>query len=199
MSTAAKIPGAALQAVPASAPTSTETEPTPLQQLYREHSAAVARRLYRLCGDREVARDLTQDAFVVAMKRLDSLQDTTARSAWLHGIAYNLLREHRRFAHRRRSLWQRWRGKSTERAQAVAIEGGTDDEAQLLRTLDAALRGLDTDKRDAFVLRQLEGLSLEEAAGLLDVSVQTVSYRDKRAEAHVRAAFESPPTRSRPQ
>lgn len=161
-----------------------------LEEIYDAHGAAVTRRLYRLCGDPEVARDLCQDAFVVAMGKLDELRDERALGAWLHGIAYNLLRDHRRSRARKRSLWQRWLGRGEDPSTPALPAAGQTDEQQLLLSLDAALRGLDDDKRDAFVLRQIEGLSLAEAAELLGVSVQTVSYRAKQAEAHVRAAFE---------
>ncbi len=163
-----------------------------VESIYQSHAAAVVRRLYRLCGDREVAQDLTQDAFIIALHRLDTLQDEQALEPWLHGIAFNVLRQHRRAHTRRRGLWQRWRSKPVTPSPALGTAGAPDDEAQLLRTLDTALQGLDADKRDAFVLRQLEGLPLKEAAALLEVSVQTVSYRAKQAEAHVRAAFEGP-------
>lgn len=158
--------------------------PPQLPALYEAWATAVAQRLFRLCGNRETARDLTQDTFVVAMRQLDRLRDANAVGPWLHGIAYNLLRDHRRSHARRRGLWQRWFARSAPTTPAPA-----DDEPALVRTLDQALRGLDNEKRDAFVLRQLEGLSLAEAAELLDVSVQTVSYRAKQAEAHLRAAF----------
>lgn len=186
-------------------PTLTLVEPmtaldpsTALHEIYDSHATAVTRRLHRLCGDPELARDLCQDAFVIALGKLDELEDPQALGAWLHGIAYNLLRDHRRGRQRQRGLLQRWFGRSRGRAaqdpdrepMPALPAQGAGDEAQLLRHLEDALRGLDDDKRDAFVLRQVEGLSLADAAQLLGVSVQTVSYRAKQAEVHLRAAFE---------
>lgn len=161
-----------------------------LRELYQAHGGAVTRRLHRLCGDAEVAADLCQDTFLVAMSKRDQLDDVRARGAWLHAIAYNLLRDHRRAHARKQGLWRRWFGRSPEPAPALTANVG-DDEAQLAHRLDEALQALGVDQRDAFVLRQVEGLSLAEAAELLGVSVQTVSHRAKRAEQELRAAFEA--------
>ena len=159
-----------------------------LRELYETHAAAVNQRLYWLTGNADLSRDLTQDTFLVALRRLETVQNPDAMSSWLHGIAYNLLRDHRKSQQRRRGLWKRWRNRD-ESSEAAEADAG---EPQLLQTLARALQGLDADKRDAFVLRQVEGLSLEEAAALLEVSIKTVSYRALKAEEHVRAAFEPP-------
>ncbi|MEM7156813.1 MAG: sigma-70 family RNA polymerase sigma factor [Myxococcota bacterium] len=176
-----------LVAVPAPAPEATTEGDDALRELYETHASAVNQRLYWLTGNADLSRDLTQDTFLVALRRLDTVKDPDAMGSWLHGIAYNLLRDHRRSQQRRRGLWRRWRSRN----ESAELAEGDAGEPQLLRTLEGALRGLDADKRDAFVLRQVEGLSLEEAAALLDVSIKTVSYRALKAEEHVRAAFDS--------
>ncbi len=63
-----------------------------------------------------------------------------------------------------------------------------------LARLQAALARLDDAQREAFVLRVVEQLSLEEAAAILGARVATVSYRARRAEEKVRAYFEKGPT-----
>lgn len=63
-----------------------------------------------------------------------------------------------------------------------------------LARLQAALARLDDAQRDAFVLRVVEQLSLEEAAKILGARVATISYRAKRAEAKVREYFEKGPS-----
>lgn len=159
-------------------------------ELYRRHAASVAARLHRLCADAELALDLTHDAFVVAMRRVEGgvavARDREA--AWLHGIGFNLLRDHRRGRSRRQGLLARLLGRAA-RGGPVAGEG-PDAESSLAGQLGAALTRLNDDQRDAFVLRIVEGLPLEEAAQILGTTVQTVSYRAKRAETIVRAEFE---------
>ncbi|MBV1859888.1 MAG: RNA polymerase sigma factor [Nannocystaceae bacterium] len=164
-----------------------------LHELYRRHADIVAARLYRQCGDGDLARDLTQDAFVVAMRRVEAgeaaLNDDTQARAWLHAVAYNLLRDHRRSGQRRRTLLSRW-FRSADTQVAPLVGEGPDQVGGMAVTLDVALQALNYEQRDAFVLRVVEGLSLEAAARALDTTIQTVSYRAKKAEAIVRKHFE---------
>lgn len=164
-----------------------------LRRLYREHADAVVSRLHRQCGNADLARDLAQDAFVVAVRRIDAgeatLEESPQARAWLHAVAYNLLRDHRRSGRRRRRLLSRiFRGSEPE---ATGLLGeGPDQLGPMAASLEAALRKLNYDQRDAFVLRVVEGLSLEASAQALGTSIQTVSYRAKKAESIVRKSFE---------
>lgn len=157
-----------------------------LRQIYEAHACVVTRRLAQVTGDAELARDLAQDTFVVAFDRIASFRGEACLSTWLHAIAFNLLRDHRKRTRRRRSLWSRL---GLQSPATVEPEGQLESREELGR-LQAILAALDDTQRDAFVLRVVEGLSLAEAAEILDVRVATVSYRARRAEAIVREAFE---------
>jgi RNA polymerase sigma-70 factor (ECF subfamily) len=158
-----------------------------LRRLYVEHAEALTRRMFRLCGDAEVARDLTQDAFLIALREPEAFRGEAQLGTWLQGIAYNLLRDHRRTHRRRRGLWQRWRSRHATPAASTAVSA---TEQPLLERLQRALDGLDEAQRDAFVLRIVEGLSLEQTAEIVGAPVSTVSYRATAAEKKVRAHFE---------
>lgn len=84
-------------------------------------------------------------------------------------------------------MWSRLRRRP--RATAVEPDRALQSREELAR-LREILADLDEAKRDAFVLRVIEKLSLAESAAILDASVATVSYRARRAEAIVREAFE---------
>jgi RNA polymerase sigma-70 factor (ECF subfamily) len=161
-----------------------------VRSLYARHATAVVARMHRLCGDAELARDLTHDAFVVAMRRLHETGDSAPPREWLQAIAYNLLRDHRRTRGRRRRLLAR----VFRRQQRELVGEGPDARAPLADKLEAGLEQLDDKQRDAFVLRVVEGLSLQDAATILETTVQTVSYRAQRAEAIVRAHFDKEPS-----
>ncbi len=151
-----------------------------LRELYREFAGPLVVRLTRMCGDHELAADLAQDAFVVALRSPKS-NDVENKAGWLYQIAYNLLRDHRRTHARRRGLWSRLRG-----AKTPGVGEGPELCTTPAGSLEHALRTLDHKYRDAFVLRVVEALSLEEAAELLGIKPKAVSYRSKRAEAIVR-------------
>lgn len=180
-------------------PTKPEPEPLPVleraregdaaaqAELYREHAATLTRRLAHACGDDELARDVAQDAFITAFARLGDYRGRSSFSTWLHGIGFNHLRDRRKRGARERS------GKA--RLALVEGEAGPSLEQQTssrqaLAKLDAVLAELKPKLREAFVLRVVEQLSLEESAEILGARVATVSYRARKAEALVRAAFE---------
>jgi RNA polymerase sigma-70 factor, ECF subfamily len=160
--------------------------------IYDEHAGAVTRRLAHLTGDADLARDLAQETFVVAFVRLEHFRGESSLATWLHAIAFNLLRDHRKRTRRRRSVWARLRGHPPP--NPVEPDRALQSQEDLDR-LRAILAELDHAKRDAFVLRVVEGVSLAEAATILGVRVATVSYRARRAEALVRAAFEQGATK----
>ena len=157
-----------------------------LRSIYEAHAEAITRRLAHMCGDPELARDVTQDAFVTAFAKLERFRGDSSLATWLHAIAYNHLRDRRKRQRRERSLWQRWRKRSDG---TTAPEGQLESRSELAR-LQRVLAELDDAKRDAFVLRVVEQLSLEESAEILGARVATVSYRARKAEALVREAFE---------
>ncbi len=174
-----------LPAVPE--PTAVEAEDgATLRQLYEAHAEAVTRRLTHMTGSPALAQDLTQDAFVTAMARLSRFRGDSDIGTWIHGIAHNHLRDRRKRMRREQSMWQRLRRRSTE---SPSLEGAVASKQDLAR-LQRVLAGLDDAKRDAFVLRVVEQLSLQEAAAILGVRVATLSYRARKAEALVRSAFE---------
>jgi RNA polymerase sigma-70 factor (ECF subfamily) len=161
-----------------------------LREIYDRHAASITRRLAHATGDPELARDLTQDAFVTAFDRIDRFRGDSSLGTWLHAIAFNHLRDRRKKARREQSLWERLRG----RPPLSPIEPDRELQAREdLARLQAALAQLPDVQRDAFVLRVVEQLSLEEAAAILGARVATVSYRARRAEDSVRAYFEKGP------
>ncbi len=156
-------------------------------ELYREHAATLTRRLAHACGDDELARDIAQDAFVTAFARLGDYRAASSFSTWLHGIGFNHLRDRRKRKARERS------GKAklalVEGESGPSLEQQTSSREALAK-LDAVLATIKPKLRDAFVLRVVEQMSLEEAAEILGARVATVSYRARKAESLVRAAFE---------
>lgn len=158
--------------------------------IYRDHAPTIARHLVALVGDPRIAEDLTQDVFVTAFDRLASLDARVPVHAWLHGIAINVARNHWRRARRRGWLWQRFapREEPVERSPEAVAEG-QELAAKLYRALDR----LDPAAREAFVLRVIEQMPLDEAARILGVSAKRVSARALGATRRVRAWMEEAP------
>jgi RNA polymerase sigma-70 factor (ECF subfamily) len=163
-------------------------EEAALRRVYEAHASAILNRLYKLTGDEERAEELCQDTFSYAFEHLGDLRKDTSLGAWLHGIAFNLARAENDRKRRRRGLLERFRGRLQPNSAPPADAGLAWDDA--IARLHRAMEPLTAGQREAYVLRVLEKLSLEECARLLQLPVSTVSYRARRAEQIVRANFE---------
>jgi len=155
--------------------------------LYRRHADGVQRHLLALTGDPRLVEDLLQDVFVTAFSCLAQFDAGRSLPAWLHGIALQHVRNHRRKHRRRATLWSRFAGSSPAVGpppDAVAVEG------ELVTWLYRALDELDDPRREAFVLRVVELLSLEDAAERMGVPAKTLSRWARSAEQHVRRRLE---------
>ena len=154
-------------------------------RLYQDNFERIYRHVRTLTGDPHVSEELVQETFVQALLKISSFDGRSLFSTWLHGVAINVVRNH-------------WRArKSTERAHAklelVHALGGESDEPgaavhrkQRVRALYAALETLPDQLRVAFVLRDLEGLSPEEAAARLDITPGNLAVRATRARQRIR-------------
>jgi RNA polymerase sigma-70 factor, ECF subfamily len=119
------------------------------------------------------ADDLTQDTFLRAFRALPAFEGRSGARTWLLGIARRACADHLRAVVRGRRL--------TERLTAQALtEGHQPDSAHRLGTTDLLDR-LSEERRTAFVLTQVLGLSYAEAAEVADVPVGTIRSRVARA------------------
>jgi RNA polymerase sigma-70 factor (ECF subfamily) len=137
----------------------------------------------RLCGSRELAADLCQEALLRAYTSLGRFRGDSAFGTWLLRIVHNLCID----AMRRRDR----RPQSSLEEEPVPPTGGDDPEEELLRQerrrlLLAALRRLSPEFRAAVVLRDVQGLSYDEAAAVAGVPVGTFKSRLHRARAELR-------------
>ncbi|MCI4064602.1 sigma-70 family RNA polymerase sigma factor [Micromonospora sp. R77] len=123
--------------------------------------------------DPESADDLTQDTYLRAFRSLPSFEGRSSARTWLLGIARRACADHLRTVVRRRRLDER-----------LAAHAWTDrphpDPAGHLGAADL-VRRLPADRRAAFVLTQLLGLSYAETAAVEGVPVGTIRSRVARA------------------
>ena len=174
MSTEQQAPG-----TPAAVPT--------WDEIVELHSDRVYRLAYRLTGNRPDAEDLTQEVFVRVFRSLDSYVPGTFEG-WLHRITTNLFLDQ---ARRRQRI--RFDALSEERAARLTSAVPTPDVAYAEQRFDddieRALATLPPDFRAAVVLCDVEGLSYEEIAEILDAKLGTVRSRIHRGRAMLRNAL----------
>jgi RNA polymerase sigma-70 factor (ECF subfamily) len=157
------------------------------------------RRIYRLgvrmSRNPADAEEIAQETFLRAHRSLGTFEGGSRFGTWLYRIALNEALMRRRAARRRPTdsldALVSSRGDGTFARAAATTEGVDEwiDEKVGAEKVRAALGELDDTHRAALVLRDLEGLSSQEAAAVLGVSPATVRQRAHRAKLKLRAAL----------
>lgn len=155
------------------------------EQLYRKHVGRVHAVCLRLAGNRTLAEECTQDAFVRAWESLAKFRGDSSFGTWVHRIAVNTVLERHR-TQLRQAAWVTT--KSDEILEAVPAEesepGHGIDLEQCIAELPAAARMV-------FVLFDVEGRTHEEIAEMTGLAVGTSKAHLHRARRMLRARLEA--------
>jgi RNA polymerase sigma factor (sigma-70 family) len=127
-------------------------------------------------GDRGVAEDLAQEAFVRLCRHWEAVRDLDRPAGWLYRVAFNLAASH-----------YRREGRERRRVPESATVTDQPDVAAAV-AVRAALQDLPAAERAVLVLRFYGGLTLTEVAGVLEEPEGTVKTRSRRALARLREA-----------
>ena len=149
-----------------------------LQDLFVRHAPAALRLAYCLSGDREVARDLVQDAFVRVAGRFRYMRQPDEFDAYLRRTIVNL------HASRLRRL--KVERSSLAREAALPVPAAVEEEHEVRDEMWHAILGLPPRQRAAIVLRYYEDLSERQAADVLRCSVGALNQLVVRATANLR-------------
>jgi RNA polymerase sigma-70 factor (ECF subfamily) len=158
-----------------------------LELLTPIHDAAraSARRMALSCPDGD---DLFQEAVLKAVRKLPQLRDRARFGAWFYAV---MLSVHRSRA--RRTFWKRLIGLEAvmvSGAEPASREQRPDEESRQANRLSNALARLPAVQREAIVLHELDGYTMEEIAAMQRVSVSAVKTRVARGRARLRAHYE---------
>ena len=160
--------------------------------LVKEYEKNVYNLARRMTGDPEDAADMAQDAFIKAYNSLGSFRGDSKFSVWLFRIVSNLCLDFLRSRKRRPTV-----SLSVENDEGEDMEFEIADESQSPETLleqkltrEAVRRGLDSlppEQRQILLLREIQGLSYEEIAQVLELESGTVKSRIFRARKRLSA------------
>lgn len=146
--------------------------------LVERYQRRLLRLVLRLLRDQAEAEDVVQETFLRAYRALPRFRGDAAFYTWLYRIALNgarntILRRRQRAA------------PAPSQLPAPVREIGTPESMllskQVMQTIDAALEALPLELRTAIVLREIEGLSYEEIAQIMECPLGTVRSRIFRA------------------
>lgn len=178
------------------------------EQLVLDNQNRIYALALRLCGDREEAADLAQEAFVKVWQGLSSFQGESSFSTWVYRLTTNLCIDHLRKKRRREAVESVVSLDATDGGWAEPADWESDPQRLLERSergraLARGLARLPDWQRQALVLRELSGLSYQEIAAALDIDLGTVKSRIARARLSLRKVlledgnfFDGPPSKS---
>lgn len=156
------------------------------EALYRRHVRSVWSTALRLLASRADAEDVVQDTFAEALRDAHRLKKLDSLRPWLLRIAVH--QAHRRF--RRTRLLRRFglvEGADDATLSALAESVASPETCAELERVDRVLKTLPAGERFAWILRHVDGLSLEEVAYSCDCSLATAKRRIARATRSVEA------------
>lgn len=147
-----------------------EGHPDAFGELFRRHRDRMWAVALRTTRNRELASDCVQDAFISAFRRAGSYRGDAAVTTWLHRIVVNACLDRLR------------RDKPTSELPEYELADRHDAHASLETRLDVreALERLPEGQRMALILVDMHGLSVAEAAEVLEVAEGTVKSRCSR-------------------
>ena len=151
-------------------------EPEAFGLLIRRYEPGLLRYATRMLGSRDAAADAVAEGLVRAYRHLASCRDPTRLRTWLYRIVANRCKSHlARLPTADLSL---------EEAPPVADPGDNEaalERAEQLALVERALMTLSPEKREAFLLKHVEGMSYEEMAAATGERIPTLKMRVHRA------------------
>lgn len=183
------------------------------EELVRRHQRPLRSFLFSLCRDTALADDLAQDVFVRALRHCDRFDPAYPMQTWLFTIARRLfISDRRRLTverHHRRTLAlasisacntdatvlrsDPVSSASSAPRDPLRLAAQRDQRAALAGLLDRAIAQLSDPQRQSVILFHQQGLSVEDAATVMEMPVGTVKSHLHRARARLRELLESDP------
>jgi len=159
--------------------------------LVSKYQRRLARLISRFIRDPAEAEDVTQDAFIKAYRALPGFRGESAFYTWLYRIGINTAKNHLLANKRRAPTSTPLDAEEAETYEDIGLmhEVSTPENElmskQVVDVVQASLQQLPDDLRSALTLREIEGLSYEEIAVVMNCPIGTVRSRIFRAREAV--------------
>ena len=159
------------------------------EQLVIRHQELVFSLAYKLTGNREMANDVAQEAFVRAWKAIEKFRGDSTFSTWIYRITVNTAWTLRKKAKKHNTL------NIDDTYEPIVIDEKKDPElvainSDLSSVLINALDKIPIEQRIIVELKNIEGRSHKEIADYLDISVTAAKVRLHRAHQKLRQILE---------
>jgi RNA polymerase sigma-70 factor, ECF subfamily len=170
-----------------------EHDPTAVEDLSASYGAKVYQLAFRYLKNREDAEEVAQDVLLKVTQKIDAFRGDSALSSWIYRITFNAamsrLREFKQNLPAVPELSRDNDGSAPVRREVVDWSPLADEavfRAEMRQTLVRALREMPLLYRAPVMLRDVQGLSTEEASAILKVKAQTLKSRLHRGRLMLR-------------
>ncbi len=160
------------------------------EMLVVKYQRRVERLIGRMVRDVDLVQDIAQESFIRAYRALPQFRGDSAFYTWLYRIAVNTAKKALMDMKRDPLVLESSRsqgedGEETSRAENELTDGETPEallaSKEIAMAVNAAIEALSDDLRQAITLREIEGLSYEEIAEMMNCPIGTVRSRIFRA------------------
>jgi RNA polymerase sigma-70 factor (ECF subfamily) len=154
-------------------------------QVIERYQLPIGKYLYRLTGEYETAKDLTQDTFIQAYQSLRKNKDEIQLKAWLYGIATNKALQYRR---RKKII----NFIPFDDAQKTDPPDGKNQPDEIVEKImvEAAMLKVPEEQRVCMMLHFVEGFKYREIAQTLGISEDAVRMRVARGSQEFRKQYD---------
>jgi len=168
-------------------------------ELFARYNSMVFTLAYQILGDREEALDVAQDVFLTIHCKLNSFRGDSSLKTWIYSIAVhrasNRFRWWNRLRRRGTVSLEEHLSKKPDQDYSMDLKSGIQSPEEALISLEEReqisrwLQALPIEQRVAVILRDIEGLTYEEIAESMHISLGTVKSRIARGREMLKCRF----------
>lgn len=162
------------------------------EELVSRYENTIMNMAYRLLGNRTDACDVSQEVFVLLLRKLGSFRGEAKFSTWLYRVSLNACHDYARRQRRHVSLSESPGEDLPEIEQRLADDGLDSPElsierAEIQNMVQEAITRLPYKFKEVIYLHDISGYNYKEVAEILDISLGTVKSRLNRARTRLAA------------
>lgn len=159
-----------------------------IEKLIDEYKDLIFNLLYRMTYNYDDALDLVQETFIQAYKSLPNFRYEASLKTWIYKIAFNLALRHNK-------KWKFFKiinfGKKNKLISNCKNPEDSLSEHQLSEYIQSAINKLPPDQKAIILLREIDELSYEEIAEIMNIPIGTVKSRLSRARYYLKKVLKN--------
>ncbi len=156
------------------------------EHIYKEYSSFVYNVSFRVVSNIDEAEEIAQEVFITVFRKLKSFKFKSSLKTWVYRIAVNMAIDYARKRSREQDHAVLYED-NDKLSKAIDPLGEKLEREHQEKTISTLLEALSPDQRACIVLRSIEGLSYQEIAESLNININTVRSRLKRAREKLMA------------